>query len=64
MRLRRSAAAHGVVVEDIGERLRGATSSSGTRLVLGYGRVPTAGVDAAVAGLAAALREAGATNVA
>jgi hypothetical protein len=34
--------------------------------VLGYGRVPTAGVDAAVAGLAAALRDAGlgATSVA
>jgi hypothetical protein len=30
-----------------------------TRLVLGYGRIPTAGVDAAVAGLAAALRDAG-----
>ncbi|MGI8778904.1 MAG: hypothetical protein ACR2L8_01815, partial [Solirubrobacteraceae bacterium] len=30
-----------------------------TRLVLGYGRVPTAGVDAAVAGLAATLCAAG-----
>jgi len=27
--------------------------------VLGYGRIPTAGVEAAVAGLAAALRDAG-----
>ena len=60
-RLRRAAAAHGVVVEDIGERLRDPASGSPgpTRLVLGYGRVPTAGVDAAVAGLAAALRDAG-----
>jgi GntR family transcriptional regulator/MocR family aminotransferase len=65
LRLRRAAAAHGVVVEDIGERVRGGTKGSDpfvpprTRLVLGYGRVPTAGVDAAVAGLAAALRDAG-----
>ena len=61
LRLRRAAAAHGVVVEDIGERLRGPAGATAapTRLVLGYGRVPTAGVDAAVAGLAAALREAG-----
>ena len=58
LRLRRAAAAHGVVVEDIGARLRGAASEAPapTRLVLGYGRVPTAGVDAAVAGLAAALQ--------
>ena len=62
LRLRRAAAAHGVVVEDIGERLRGPAGPAppaGTRLVLGYGRVPTAGVEAAVAGLAAALRAAG-----
>ena len=59
-RLRRAAAAHGVVVDDIGDRLRAPDGAPGpTRLVLGYGRVPTAGVDAAVAGLAAALREAG-----
>jgi GntR family transcriptional regulator/MocR family aminotransferase len=61
LRLRRAAAAHGVVVEDIGARLRGQAGGAPgpTRLVLGYGRVPTAGVDAAVAGLAAALRDAG-----
>jgi GntR family transcriptional regulator / MocR family aminotransferase len=61
LRLRRAAAAHGVVVEDIGERLQGpGPRPATTRLVLGYGRVPTAGVDAAVAGLAAALRDSGA----
>ncbi len=59
LRLRRAYAAHGVVVEDIGARLRGPAEPAPTRLVLGYGRVPTAGVDAAVAGLAAALRDAG-----
>ena len=60
-RLRRAAAARGVVVDDIDERLRAPRRRAGgpTRLVLGYGRVPTAGVDAAVAGLAAALRDAG-----
>jgi GntR family transcriptional regulator/MocR family aminotransferase len=58
--LRRAAAAHGVVADDIGERVRGHAGAPGpTRLVLGYGRVPSAGVDAAVAGLAAALRDAG-----
>jgi GntR family transcriptional regulator/MocR family aminotransferase len=55
--LRRAAAAHGVVVETVADRRR-AGAEAQTRLVLGYGRVPTAGVDAAVAGLAAALREA------
>jgi GntR family transcriptional regulator/MocR family aminotransferase len=59
LRLRRAAAAHGVVVEDIAERLRGPARTAATRLVIGYGRVPTAGVNAAVAGLAAALRDAG-----
>ena len=61
LRLRRAAAAHGVVADDIGERVRSpAGAASGpTKLVLGYGRVPTAGMDAAVAGLAAALRDAG-----
>jgi DNA-binding transcriptional MocR family regulator len=61
LRLRRACAAHGVVVDDIGARMRGPTAATPlpTRLVLGYGRVPTAGVDAAVAGLAAALRDAG-----
>jgi GntR family transcriptional regulator/MocR family aminotransferase len=59
VRLRRAVAAHGVVVEEVGSLLRGSTRESATRLVLGYGRVPTAGVDAAVAGLAAALRGAG-----
>ena len=38
---------------------RGRDAARPTRLVLGYGRIPTAGVDAAVAGLAAALRDAG-----
>ena len=61
LRLRRAAAANGVVVEDIAERLHGTSPATATRLVLGYGRVPTAGVEAAVAGLAAALREAGAS---
>jgi GntR family transcriptional regulator/MocR family aminotransferase len=61
VRLRRAAAAHGVVVETVDDRLRGGSPAARapTRLVLGYGRVPTAGVDAAVAGLAAALRRAG-----
>jgi len=58
-RLRRAVAAHGVVVEEVVERVRRETSPFATRLVLGYGRVPTAAVDAAVAGLAAALRDAG-----
>jgi GntR family transcriptional regulator/MocR family aminotransferase len=58
--LRRAAAAHGVVVDDIGDRVRAVGGTPGpTRLVLGYGRVPSAGVEAAVAGLAAALRDAG-----
>jgi GntR family transcriptional regulator/MocR family aminotransferase len=60
LRLRRAAAAHGVVVEEIGELVHAPPEQpQPTRLVLGYGRVPTAAVDAAVAGLAAALREAG-----
>jgi len=61
VRLRRASAAHGVVVDDIAVRLRAPAGAAPgpTRLVLGYGRVPTAGVDAAVAGLAAALRAAG-----
>jgi GntR family transcriptional regulator/MocR family aminotransferase len=61
VRLRRAAAAHGVVADDVADRVRGAAGAAPdrTRLVLGYGRVPTAGVDAAVAGLAAALRDAG-----
>ena len=59
LRLRRAAAAHGVVVESVEERMHAPAGPRPTRLVLGYGRVPTAGVDAAVAGLAAALREAG-----
>jgi len=57
--LRRACAAHGVVLDDIGARLRVPPGPGPTRLVLGYGRVPTAGVEAAVAGLAAALRDAG-----
>jgi GntR family transcriptional regulator/MocR family aminotransferase len=59
--LRRATAAHGVVIDDIGARVRapGGAAPGPTRLVLGYGRVPSAGVDAAVAGLAAALRDAG-----
>ena len=58
-RLRRAAAAHGVVVETVADRVRAPSGAAApTRLVLGYGRVPTAGVDAAVAGLAAALRDA------
>jgi GntR family transcriptional regulator/MocR family aminotransferase len=67
LRLRRANAAHGVVAEDIYARARVRGAAAGpTKLVLGYGRVPTAGVDAAVAGLAAALRDAGlgATSVA
>ena len=52
LRLRRAAAAHGVVVEDVAERVHAPSPPRPpTRLVLGYGRVPTAGVDAAVAGL-------------
>ena len=59
-RLRRTIAARGVVVDDIAERRRGpATDPRTTRLVLGYGRLTTPGLDAAVAGLAAALRDAG-----
>jgi GntR family transcriptional regulator / MocR family aminotransferase len=60
LRLRRAAAAHGVVVETVADRVRAPVEPPlATRLVLGYGRVPTAGVDAAVAGLAGALRDAG-----
>jgi GntR family transcriptional regulator/MocR family aminotransferase len=59
VRLRKANAAHGVVADDVGWRRHGPTPRGPTRLVLGYGRVPTAGVDAAVAGLAAALRDAG-----
>ena len=61
VRLRRACALHGVVLDEIGQRLRGAGGAppGRTRLVLGFGRVPTAGVDAAVSGLAAALRDAG-----
>jgi DNA-binding transcriptional MocR family regulator len=61
LRLRRATAAHGVVIDDIGARVRapGGVVAGPTKLVLGYGRVPSAGVDAAVAGLAAALRDAG-----
>ncbi|HTE61582.1 MAG TPA: PLP-dependent aminotransferase family protein [Solirubrobacteraceae bacterium] len=59
VRLRKANAAHGVVADDIGARRHGPSPRGPTRLVLGYGRVPTAGVDAAVAGLAAALRDAG-----
>jgi hypothetical protein len=40
-------------------RAQRAAASGPTKLVLRYGRVPTAGMDAAVAGLAAALRDAG-----
>jgi hypothetical protein len=57
--LRRAAAGHGVVVEDIAERRRAPSADGATRLVLGYGRVPTAGVEAAATALAAALRDAG-----
>ena len=56
--LRKATAAHGVAAESIGARHRGAPPPGPTRLVLGYGRIPTAGVEAAVAGLAAALRDA------
>ncbi len=58
-RLRKATAAHGVVADDIAARRHGAAVPGPTRLVLGYGRIPTAGVEAAVAGLAAALRDAG-----
>jgi len=58
LRLRRAAAAHGVVAESVEERMHAPFGTRPTRLVLGYGRVPTAGVEAAVAGLAAALRDA------
>jgi len=63
VRLRKACAAHGVVADDIAERRHGPAPAAarGTRLVLGYGRIPTAGVEAAVAGLAAALRDARAT---
>ena len=57
--LRRATAAHGVVADDISARRHGPARPGPTRLVLGYGRIPTAGVEAAVAGLAAALRAAG-----
>ena len=59
--LRRACGARGVVAYDIEDRRRGPAPGPGrpTRLVLGYGRIPTAGVEAAVAGLAAALRDAG-----
>ena len=57
--LRKATAAHGVAAESIAARHRGPAPPGPTRLVLGYGRVPTAGVEAAVAGLAAALRDAG-----
>jgi len=65
-RLRKATAAHGVAIDHVDARRRGPADPGPTRLVLGYGRVPTAGVDAAVAGLAAALRDAGlgATSVA
>jgi GntR family transcriptional regulator/MocR family aminotransferase len=56
---RRAMAAHGVVADDLSSRAHAPAAPGPTRLVLGYGRVPTAGVDAAVAGLAAALRAAG-----
>ena len=57
--LRRACAERGVVAADV-EDWRHVRSPGGpTRLVLGYGRIPTAGVDAAVAELAAALRAAG-----
>ena len=61
LRLRRACAAHGVVADDIEDRRRGPgpLRARPTRLVLGYGRIPTAGVEAAVAGLAGALRAAG-----
>ncbi len=59
VRLRKANAAHGVVADDLGARRHALVPRGPTRLVLGYGRVPTAGVDAAVAGLAAALRDAG-----
>jgi len=59
--LRRACGARGVVADDIEDRRRGPRPDAArpTRLVLGYGRIPTAGVEAAVAGLAAALRDAG-----
>jgi GntR family transcriptional regulator/MocR family aminotransferase len=57
-RLRTATAAHGVVL-DATEARRRIPAGGPTELVLGYGRVPTAGVEAAVAGLAAALRDAG-----
>jgi GntR family transcriptional regulator/MocR family aminotransferase len=57
--LRRATAARGVVADDISVRRHGPPRPGPTRLVLGYGRIPTAGVEAAVAGLAAALRDAG-----
>ena len=60
-RLRKACAAHGVVADDFADRRHRPEPHPArpTRLVLGYGRIPTAGVDAAVAGLAAALRDAG-----
>jgi GntR family transcriptional regulator/MocR family aminotransferase len=61
VRLRKACAAHGVVADDIADRRHRPPPlpPRPTQLVLGYGRIPTAGVDAAVAGLAAALRDAG-----
>jgi GntR family transcriptional regulator/MocR family aminotransferase len=57
-RLRAASTAHGVAIDGIEARRR-IRADGPTQLVLGYGRVPTAGVDAAVAGLAQSLREAG-----
>ena len=56
--LRKATAAHGVAAETIAANHRVPPPPGPAALVLGYGRVPTAGVDAAVAGLAAALRAA------
>ena len=57
-RLQAAAAAEGVVVRTVEALRREPVADTGARLVLGYGRIPAAGVEAAVAALAGALRAA------
>jgi GntR family transcriptional regulator / MocR family aminotransferase len=56
--LRAALAAEGVVAGTVAALRRRPAPREPTRLVLGYGRIPAAGVDAAVAALARALRRA------
>jgi GntR family transcriptional regulator / MocR family aminotransferase len=57
-RLATAAAAHGVAVTMVDALRRTPGAAPSSRLVLGYGRIATAGVEAAVAALARALRAA------